>query len=122
MYILDTGFFIVSKNYYRDVFPTFWRRMDVAVQNNLISSVDEVRRELAQYGGEQEDLISWITRHNEIFTIPTPPEQSCVRRIFEVEECIGLMRKSAMLTGGPFADPFVIAKAMIQNGTIQNVP
>ena len=112
-YVLDTGFFIVTRDYYPDTFPTFWEKMDNAVSSNLISSVSEVKKELEKYGGEQEHLMSWTTEHKNIFTKPSIAEQEQVRNIFQIQDFQNLMEKRTIFMGGPFADPFVIAKAMM---------
>lgn len=117
-YILDTGFFIIIRDYYPNAFPAFWEKMDQAVGSNLISSVKEVKKELEQYGGKQEHLLKWIKDHEKIFTNPTSEELNKVRQIFEVPEFQNLIDKKKRLGGGPCADPFVIAKAMKENAVL----
>ncbi len=111
-YVLDTGFFILSRDYYPDVFPTFWERMNDVVKEGVISSVHEVKKELERYGGEQKHLVKWIKDNSNIFTKPDEKEQNNMKNIFEDEYAQGLISKNKMLEGGPFADPLVIAKAM----------
>lgn len=112
-YVLDTGFFIASRDYYPDIFTSFWSKMDEATKLDIISSVDEVKKELEQYGGEQQHLMNWVNSHSNIFTKPDEKEQRHIRKIFEDGHAQGLIGKVKMLRGGPFADPFVIAKAML---------
>ena len=117
-YILDTGIFKVMREYYPSTFPNFWAKMDTLVESGLISSVREVKKEIERYGGEQKHLVDWIKRYKEIFTNPTPEEQENIRKIFKNNIFQGLVNKQKILEGGPFADPFVIAKAMTIIGGI----
>ena len=69
-FILDAGFLIITRKYYREVFPSFWIKMDEASKNKSVYSVSEVRKEIENYGGEQEHLLSWINKHKNFF----PPQ------------------------------------------------
>ena len=111
-YILDTGFFIMSREYYPNTFPAFWEKMEEAVNSNLISSVTEVKKEIEQYGGEQSHILEWCSTNKRIFTDPTKEEQNNLLEIFEIKSFQALVGKKATLKGKPAADPFLIAKAM----------
>lgn len=117
-YVLDTGFFIVTRDYYPDTFPTFWEKMNDAVRLGLISSVSEVRKELERYGGEQAHLINWVASHANIFTKPNEVEQNHVRAIFGTNDFQNLLNKQAILEGRAIADPFVIAKSMMIGNSV----
>lgn len=117
-YILDTGFFVISRSYYPDTFSSFWEKMDAAIIANQISSVSEVKAELERYGGEQTYLIDWLNKQRSIFTRPTPEEQNNVREILAKKEFQSLIKKQSILGGYPAADPFVIAKAMTRGGAV----
>lgn len=117
-YVLDTGFFVLTRGYYPDTFPTFWEEMDKAARSRLISSVIEVKKEIEKFGGEQTHLSGWIKSNANIFTKPEMEEQDCVRDIFDTDNFQNLIGKQKILEGGPFADPFVIAKANIIEGIV----
>ena len=117
-YVLDTSFFVVTRDYYPESFGGFWVNMDDAASSDLISSVSEVKKELENYQGEQEDLVEWVANHVNIFTKPSLEEQNHIRDIFQIQMFQNLMSKQTMLEGKPFADPFVIAKAMTIEGGI----
>ena len=117
-YILDTGFFVVSREYYHAIFPTFWEFMDNAVKEGLISSVEEVKAELNRYGGEQKYLIEWLKQHKHIFTDPTEDEQDELKKIFAIKRFQLLVGLKKRLKGEAVADPFVIAKAMSVQGAV----
>ena len=116
-YVLDAGFFTQSRLYYPNTFPSFWEKLDELVVSRDISSVSEVKKEIKNYGGEQEHMLEWIEQNKDIFTKPSEEEQEEVRRIFyEVPIFRNLINKKNILKGDPTADPFVIAKAMIIEG------
>ena len=117
-YILDTGFFIVIREYYPNTFPAFWEKMEEAVNSNLISSVTEVRREIERYKGYQPHILEWCSTNKRIFTDPTEEEQNNLREIFKIKDFQALVDKKATLKGGPLADPFLIAKAMAKPESI----
>ncbi|MDD9815733.1 MAG: DUF4411 family protein [Gammaproteobacteria bacterium] len=117
-YVLDTGFFADSRVYYQDVFPGFWEKIKDAVNQDVISSVEEVRAELERYGGPQEHLLDWIKDHRNIFTQPSLAEQDKVRQILAVPEFQALVSSKNRLKGHPAADPFVIAKAWELGGSV----
>ena len=117
-YVLDTNFFVISKNYYPESFPSFWQKMEVAVSKEKISSVKEVRKELERYGGEQEYLLAWIKNHKNIFTEPSENEQDLIRQILRVPDFQELIERKSLLRGYPSADPFLIAKASVTGGVV----
>ena len=117
-YILDTGFFVLSRDYYPDTFSSFWVELDKLATSQNISSVDEVKDEITKYGGGQIHLLEWIGKHRYIFTKPTLDEQLNVRKILQTRNFKNILSKKEILKGGPFADPFVIAKAMTVDGIV----
>ena len=117
-YILDAGFFVLSRDYYPNTFASFWVELDKLIMSQSISSVDEVKDEIKKYGGEQNHLLEWIDKHKSIFTTPTLDEQLNVKKILQTSNFEKILDKKKMLQGGAFADPFVIAKAMTVGGTV----
>ena len=110
-YVLDTNFFVRSRFYYPDRFPSFWEKMDEGISDGIISSVKEVMKELERYEGRQEHLLKWIKSHGHIFTEPSADEQDKIRQILGVPDFQQLVNSKNLLRGRPAADPFVIAKA-----------
>ena len=117
-YILDTGFFVLIRDYYPRTFPSFWAGIDSLVQANTISSVHMVRKEIENYGGEQEHLLSWVKENRSIFTKPTPIEMGKVKDIFAEEGFQNLIDRKARLRNKPVADPFLIAKAIVVKAVV----
>ena len=117
-YILDTGFLVLSRDYYPDTFSSFWMELEKLIVSQNISSVDEVKEEIENYGGEQEHLLEWISKHKGIFTKPTLDEQLNVKKILHTNNFKNILGRKRILKGEPFADPFLIAKAMTVGGTV----
>jgi len=65
-----------------------------------------------------ETLRDWSKGHSEIFTTPTPEEGSFVAQIFAVEHFQHNIEQKKLLKGGNNADPFIVAKAAVINGTV----
>lgn len=104
------------RNYYRRRFPSLWRRFDDLVIDGNIVSTREVRRELED--GPDESLREWVAQNRELFTIPNAEEGAFVARIYVVPHFQQNIELQKLLRGGRNADPFVIAKAALTEGTV----
>jgi hypothetical protein len=112
IYVFDSSPLIVLfRHYYPDRFPSLWENFDALVLEHRIISVREVRKELEGYGDRLSD---WVKGHREFFLTPTTDEFNFVNEIFKITHFQMLIRKKERLNGKPVADPFVIAKAKIQ--------
>lgn len=117
IYIFDTSpLSTLFRNYYRRRFPSLWEKFDALVDNGQILSVREVYQEITV--GPVESLRVWAAAHQEIFTTPTAEEGAFVARIFAVEHFQRNIDLTKMYRGGNSADPFVIAKAFVTQGTV----
>ena len=112
IYVFDSSPLIdLFRHYYPDRFPSLWENFDALVSERSIISVREVRRELEGYGDRLSD---WVKGHHEFFLTPTTDEFGFVSEIFKITRFQMLIRTKERLNGKPVADPFVIAKAKIQ--------
>ena len=112
IYVFDSSPLIVLfRHYYLDRFPSLWENFDALVLEHRIISVREVRKELEGHGDRLSD---WVKDHRELFPTPTADELNFVAEIFKVTHFQTLVKKREQLQGKPVADPFVIAKAKIQ--------
>jgi len=112
IYVFDSSPLIdLFRYYYLDRFPSLWENFDALVLERRIISVREVRKELEGHGDRLSD---WVKDHREFFLTPTADELNFVAEIFKVTHFQALVRKKEQLQGKPVADPFVIAKAKIQ--------
>ena len=107
----------ILNHYYQDHFPSFWEKFDAVIKTENVISVREVRNELT--GKFEDDKIDRLAKHNDIFfTTPTTEELSFITQIYSVKHFQQNLDKKKILSGGFFADPFVIAKAWKEKGTV----
>jgi hypothetical protein len=67
----------------------------------------------------KDELEIWSKVHRDSFySNPAPSELAFIRRIYSVEHFQHNISSQKLLKGGPFADPFIIAKAYVENGTV----
>ncbi|MEA5463178.1 PIN domain-containing protein [Leptothoe sp. PORK10 BA2] len=116
IYVFDTSSLIVLKNFYPDNFPSFWQAWDEMVENEIITSVREVKNELENR--DSPDFIQqWVKEHKTMFEIPGPDALMFIAQIFAIKHFQALISQQARLRGTPVADPFVIAVAKAKSGT-----
>lgn len=107
----------ILNHYYQDHFPSFWEKFDAVIKTENVISVREVRNELT--GKFEDDIIDRLAKHNDkFFTTPTTEELSFITQIYSVKHFQQNLDKKKILSGGFFADPFVIAKAWKEKGTV----
>ncbi|VEG92080.1 Uncharacterised protein [Legionella spiritensis] len=82
----------------------------------MVSSVIEVFKEL-QGIGKNEAAITWTNDNKEIFHKPTGAEATFMMELFREKNghFQGMIEKTKQLKGGLCADPFLVAKAKINN-------
>ena len=92
------------------VFHTLWAQIEDAIAAGQIRSVDEVQRELAR---RDDDAREWADAQGDLFVpLELPIQQSATQILNLHRRLVGQGgRRSA-------ADPFVIALAMVNNGTV----
>jgi hypothetical protein len=118
IYVFDTNSLSnILNHYYPDQFPSFWDKFDKMVQDGNIISVREVRFEMEQKFNK-ETIERLIKCNNEFFLNPTPDELGFITQIYSISHFQQNLDKKKILQGGYFADPLVIAKAWINNGTV----
>ncbi len=116
IYFIDTSSFRELERYYQDIFVTFWSLFQEAVDQGEVLSVREVWRELEAC--PETKVIEWAKRNSGIFKTPTPAEAAFVGQIFSVPHFGQLISAKAQTTGQPVADPFLIAAAKQNGGTV----
>lgn len=104
--------------YYDSRFPTLWKRFYQFVESGQIVSVREVKNEIYGHHNKERRINQWAKQSSELFTTPTLEEMQFVQEIFEVEHFQVIISRKNLLRGKPVADPFVIAKAKVINGTV----
>ena len=114
-YVFDSGPLIdLFRHYYPNRFPTLWSKCDALVTDGMIVSVREVYREITSFN-EDDQLIHWARGNKALFYEPTAAEMLFVQEVFRIQHFQALVRKKERLQGKPVADPFVAAKAKVEN-------
>ena len=107
----------ILNHYYEERFPSFWEKFDDMVLSEEIISVREVRNELTiRFDYDKIDRI--VKMNNDFFTEPTTDELEFITNIYSVRHFQQNLDRKKILSGGYFADPFVIAKAKKIEGTV----
>lgn len=116
-YIFDTSTFSqLFHSFYQDQFPTLWAKFDALIHNGSITSTREVAREIED--AREKRLRDWAKKHKELFPTPTAAEGAFVARIFQLKHFQQVIEQKKFFKGGKNADPFVIARATICEGTV----
>jgi hypothetical protein len=116
IYVFDTNSLSALDAYYPDVFTSFWAQFDAAAGAGDIISTREVKAELDRSG--LANVLAWAKSNSAVFTTPSAAEMAFVAKILAVPHFQALINTKAGLNGTPVADPFVIACAKVNNGTV----
>ena len=109
-YVFDTSpLSVLFKNYYRRTFRSLWERFDDLVAEGQIVSTREI--------GDLSDgpLRDWAVANPGIFATPVAAEGAFVAEIYRIRHFQQNIEQQKILNGGKNADPFVIAKARVEN-------
>jgi hypothetical protein len=118
IYVFDTSSLVVLFRYfYPDRFPSLWEKFESTIAHKEFISAREVINEINNYA-YVDRLSDWANGNKELFPTPTEEELSFVTDIFAVDHFQNMIRRKERLQGKPVADPFVIAKAKIVQGTV----
>jgi hypothetical protein len=104
------------RNFYRNRFPSLWERFDSLVAEGEIVSTREVYREIED--GATQTLREWAAENLHLFTMPTVAEGQFITSIYSINHFQQNIEQQKILKGGHNADPFVIAKAAIEERSV----
>lgn len=104
-------------NYYPEAFPSFWRNLERLVGEGRVRSTREVYREL-KIQSNRVHTLAWAERNKHLFSVPDAEEMQKVAEILSVPHFQSLISQKSRLKGTPVADPFVIAAAIVHQGTV----
>jgi hypothetical protein len=117
-YVFDTSTLTaIFRHYFVDQFPSFWEKFNIALNEERICSVREVLNEIRELK-RNDELEHWSKENRSFFHDPTPDELAFITTIYSVKHFQNNLARKKLLHGGSFADPFVIAKAKIENATV----
>lgn len=117
IYVFDTSSLSEFKHFYPVVFKSIWAELDDLVQQQKLISTREVWNEM-QRGNPDQHTNEWLKTRKGIFTTPSTAELQFVAQIFQIPHFQGLIGQKQRLKGDPVADPFVIACAKVNGGTV----
>jgi len=107
----------IFRHYYYDRFPSFWDKFNYLVEKKDIISCREVRREIESLNRD-DNLEEWVKHNPHIFEDPSASELQFITTIYSVKHFQQNLENKKLLHGGAFADPFIIAKAKVNNATV----
>jgi hypothetical protein len=113
IYSMDTCCLIYAMRqaYPINNFPAFWKNLHLAITNGTIHIIESVKDEISHFDNE---VLTWVeTLEEDIFTKVNNPIISHVATI--VEKCPKLINAAE---NKDEADPYVIALAMLNKGTV----
>lgn len=89
----------------------------MALGDRLVISVREARFELENKF--DDPIIKQLTvRNPDFFEAPTVVELSFITTIYSISHFQQNLNRKKLLQGGPFADPFIIAKAKVKRAVV----
>lgn len=123
MYVVDTNVFSNAFKFTKiKSFPTFWYTLEYLLENEIVTSVREVYRELESFfisnSSDNDDVSRWLKNNKKYFAMPTVEDCINITKIFKNKHYRQLIKRQNVLEGKPEGDPFVIAKAMSENKTV----
>ncbi len=117
IYVFDTSSLRSLQHFYPSIFKTIWVGLDAMIQRQTLSSTREVWNEL-EGQAITTDLLEWAKSNKHIFRTPIAKELEFVAKILQIPHFQKLISEKNRLKGMPVADPFVIACAKINGGTV----
>ena len=117
-YIFDTSSISQLHHYYPLRFPTLWENIDEMVNERIIYSIKEVRRELKNLNRGSYDISK---RENIIVPFYDDLNENDFEILKEILSHKGnqeLIHRKSINKGTPCADPFLIAKAECDNSIL----
>lgn len=120
MYLVDTNFLGTLANVYpRDVFPSLWSKLEVALFAGDVFFHDEVDKELAAWGDPEYDWYKQHVRQDQII----PPDQEELDLYQQVVEWVVLERQPKYRAAAAtefldVADSWLVASACRYGATI----
>ena len=117
-YVIDTNTLTaIFRHYFVDRFPSFWEKFNEMRTKERICSVREVFNEIREMKRD-DDLEYWAKDNRDFFHDPTPRELEFITEIYRVNHFRQNLERKKLLHGGPFADPFIIAKASVEGAIV----
>jgi hypothetical protein len=112
-YCVDTSALLDAwvRWYPPDAFPTFWERIDQTIEEDRLLSSEEVLHDLGRKEGDT--LHAWAKQRKDIFL---PLDDAVQKAHIQIMARFGQLVDGR--TGKSFADPWVIATAVVNDCTV----
>ncbi len=110
LYVFDTSSLVELFKFYPKRFPSLFKAFDEIVADGQLISVRECYREIEE---RADTLTDWAKANKSVFHDLTPAEAQAVAEIFKIKHFQQSLEQKKLLKGGPFADPFLIAKGKV---------
>lgn len=120
IYVFDSNTLsTILSFYYPYTFPSFWEKFNQMIYEIRIISVREAKHELEEKFSKESGKIAMLTEQNkDFFEDPNHEELRFITEIYSISHFQQNLEKKKRLKGGAFADPFIIAKALVKEGTV----
>ncbi|MDI7267388.1 MAG: DUF4411 family protein [Myxococcota bacterium] len=113
-YCIDTSALIdLADSYAKDIFPTLWTNMEKAAGEGRLVAPQEVLEEIKAYKGTKEEPRRWAMTQAKLFIQLTDEQIKIVGDVLAAHPNLVDPDKTV-----PDADPFVIALAQTEGGTV----
>ncbi|MFC1679818.1 DUF4411 family protein [Elusimicrobiota bacterium] len=111
-YSIDTsGLLDGWRRYYPpDVMPGLWKNLEILIAQGTLIASEMVRDDLKK---KDDEVYAWAQRHGKIFHVVDEQTQKAVSRILSRHR--NMIHANRNRSG---SDPFVIALAMVQKGSV----
>ncbi|MBK7631039.1 MAG: DUF4411 family protein [Ignavibacteriales bacterium] len=117
IYVFDTNALSnILNHYYANNFPSFWERFDQMIKSKNSFPFGGFIKINQRFGGGKKKRI--MNENIDFFTNPNVDELNFVTKIYSVTHFQQNLDKKKILSGGFFADPFVISKAYVNDACI----
>ena len=122
-YVLDTGVFrkLLSSYPKGGVFKSHWEQIDDGLKRQELISVDECYEELIRYYNEENDDRKWLKDRKSYFHYPSSEESLFIKELLKNKKYQEMIHYKNIISNAPSADPFVVAKAKIENATLVTI-
>ncbi|MFW6025499.1 MAG: DUF4411 family protein [Candidatus Woesearchaeota archaeon] len=116
-YVFDTNSLLKLQSYSNDVFTSLWDEIEKLISQSRFISTREVLNELESYKDDNY-IVKW-GKNNSLFEQPSKDEIKILRdEIFSVKHFRTSIKPKKIKKGKPVADPFLIAKAKVEDGIL----
>lgn len=114
--VVDTNIFqTILFNHFKSSSPAIYEGLEKMINDEIIISVPEVLRECDAWNDTAKQ---WLIDNKKMFQKPKPEECEKITEILSTDDFMSCVKKQNLLEGKPVADPFIVSKAIYENGIV----